>query len=88
MGDISARDEIGSKLEQFKAGKQWWSARHYLEFQQGRPDLDEATRLFIRQQLALCTYKDPELRRQVALDRAMETLLGDQNKPADVHDSE
>jgi predicted acylesterase/phospholipase RssA len=74
-------DELRRRLPDLKGGKEWWLARQVLR-RAARTD-------YVRQQLALCTYKDPELRRADALDRAGLILLGRLDvDPGDVDDPE
>jgi predicted acylesterase/phospholipase RssA len=83
-----SRDSIEAKIKPQKKAKQWWNARQTLRTQLDDPTLDDDAKCYVRQQLALCTYKDPELRRQASLDEAMRILIGDRHRPEDVDDSE
>jgi predicted acylesterase/phospholipase RssA len=75
-------------LKECKRRKDWWSAREEIErlIAASCGGVDVA---HLRQQAALCTYKDPELRRSSALDQAVERLLGDRHvTPEEVDDAE
>ena len=79
---------IEAEIKPLIKARQWWTARQYLQTQLDNPTLDGDAKCYVRQQLALCTYKDPELRRQVALDEAMRILVGDRTRPEDIDNSE
>ena len=65
---------LKAELKAAKATKSWWSARQLIaNFPTN--GLDASDRDYLQQQLALCTYKDPELRRTDALREALDALL-------------
>ena len=68
--------ELGplARLNAAKQSKDWWSARDEIERLLAEPSGGADLR-YLRQQLALCTYKDPELRRRAALDHALDMLF-------------
>lgn len=67
--------DLYSRLKECKQHKDWWSAREEIERLIANPP-DGVDTGYLNQQVALCTYKDPELRRSSALDHALERLLG------------
>lgn len=75
-------------LRECKRRKDWWSAREEIErLIAASPSGVDV--VYLRQQAALCTYKDPELRRSSALDDALERLLGQRDvTPGAVDDAE
>jgi hypothetical protein len=88
MSSEQSRDSIAGEIKPLKATKQWWTARQSLRTLLDNLTLDDDAKCYVRQQLALCTYKDPELRRQAALDEAMRILVGDRQHPEDIDNSE
>ncbi|MBF0212318.1 MAG: patatin-like phospholipase family protein [Magnetococcales bacterium] len=63
-------------IKDLKNFKEFWLARRLLrlDLQQFGQSRSPAEQLWIRQQLALCTYKDEELQTENALDEALEIL--------------
>lgn len=82
---MSETDRYG-ELKRFTSSKDWWSAREEIRRMLADPSCDAN---YLRQQLALCTYKDPELRRRTALDTALGLLVGqDSSAPEQVMEAE
>lgn len=82
---MSETDPYG-ELKRFTSSKDWWSAREEIRRMLADPSCDAN---YLRQQLALCTYKDPELRRRTALDTALGLLVGqDSSAPEQVMEAE
>ena len=59
---------------EFQCQRRWRLARQILEESDALPDLDPAARRAVRQQRAVCTYKDRELRLVPALEQGLAVL--------------
>ena len=70
-----AFEQFKTSLNILKGRKQWWSARQHIEQMTRAAGATNEQRQYLDQQIALCTYKDPELRRSDALHEALEVLL-------------
>src|SRR3954447_721568 len=84
MSDLDVRVQ----LKKWRNAKDWWSARDEISRlrESGGGDVDPE---YLLQQAALCTYKDPELRRDAALQEALTFLLGEPRRAlAEVTDAE
>ena len=69
--------EFRARLTHLKGRKRWWSARRHIDEMSRNTGLTDEQRRYLRQQEALCTYKDPELGRIDALATALDALLPD-----------
>lgn len=67
--------ELRVLIEQLKEAKEWWWARCALQRAKQEEGL-VADWAWVDQQIALCTYKDPDLRRQDSFRLAWITLFG------------
>src|SRR5262245_41156407 len=81
-------DQIEALVDPLKRAKEWWWAREFLAHVNRIGDTAEAplppgTAAYVRQQLALCTYKDPELRRASALEIALRLVVDDEGNLVD-----
>ncbi len=73
-GEAVSAKEILNLTKELKAEKAFGLARKVLGLARDLPVQKHADRLKIAQQLALCTYKDPDLPADSRLDRALEIL--------------
>ena len=73
---MSAQDAL-ALCKGLKAGKQFGYAREVLAVVRRQPIEDARVRRKLRQQHALCTYKDPELVTESALDDAFAILTSE-----------
>ncbi|MFI7543449.1 patatin-like phospholipase family protein [Actinoplanes sp. NPDC049599] len=69
--------EVLSLVAGLRAERQWSRARQVVRSALGRTDLDPAERRKLRQLLAVCTYKDSELRLLPALESGLAALAAD-----------
>ncbi len=83
MEDHSGIGLLRARLDELKGAKDWWLARQLL-LAAPSEDFDSDAIEYINQQLAICTYKDPELRRTTALRKALSALLGQRRLPPQI----
>ena len=87
-GDLADSCELRALVEQLKDAKEWWWARCALQRAREEEGLLPES-VWVDQQIALCTYKDPNLRRQDSFRLAWTTLLGpDDAQPHQVTSAE
>ena len=84
---VRSIDEVRVELRELERARLWWSARELIDTTP-TDSYEEPDREFLRQRRALCTYKDPEIRRSTALREALAAIVPEGAAPDDMDSAE